>query len=224
MEKGGVTRPKETLTESAQELKCSKCNLIASNDSESNLRNIHEWPLNQSSDDLDYSAGPVDCKRCNYQAEDGYDLDGHRWSEHEEDEDGLINCKICEENFANIGNLMKHKKLKHREKVAACQNYNANGCPFEESKCWFIHMQSNEDFKCNLCQENFISKSNFMKHRISKHRDLVQFCRNNEDCEYNKTWSSVSNSSLSKTFALGSFESLKFKSSVLSLILGQKKF
>ena len=79
---------------------------------------------------------------------------------------------------------MKHKKLKHREKVAACQNYNANGCPFEESKCWFIHMQNNEDFKCNLCQENFISKSNFMKHRIRKHRDLVQFCRNNEDCEY----------------------------------------
>ena len=43
----------------------------------------------------------------------------------------------------------------------------------------------------------------------------------------NKTWSLVSNSSLSKTFALGSFESLKFKSSVLSLqrslILGQKK-
>ena len=47
-----------------------------------------------------------------------------------------------------------------------------------------------------------------------------------------KTWSSVSNSNLSKTFALGSLESLKFRSSVLSLqrsfslkfILGQKKF
>ena len=102
-------------------------------------------------------------------------------------------------------------------KVAVGQNYNANDCPFEESKGWFIHMQSNEDFKCNLCQENFISKSNFMKHRISKHRDLVQFCRNNEDCEYNKTWSSVSNSSLSKTFALGRLESLMLRTSVLSL-------
>ena len=47
----------------------------------------------------------------------------------------------------------------------------------------------------------------------------------------NKTWSSVSNSNLTKTFVLGSLESLKFWSSVLSLqrsfslklILGQNK-
>ena len=47
-----------------------------------------------------------------------------------------------------------------------------------------------------------------------------------------KTWSSVSNSSISKTFALGSLESIKFRSSIsslqrsfsLRLILGQKQF
>ena len=39
----------------------------------------------------------------------------------------------------------------------------------------------------------------------------------NEVLKQNKTWSSVSNSNLSKTFALGSSESLKFRSSVLSL-------
>ena len=79
---------------------------------------------------------------------------------------------------------MKHKKLKHREKVNFCQHYNATGCPFEDSKCWFLHIKSNENFKCNICEENFLNKSNFMKHRISKHRDLVQFCRNNEECEF----------------------------------------
>ena len=48
----------------------------------------------------------------------------------------------------------------------------------------------------------------------------------------NKTWSSVSNSKFSKTFVLGSLESVKFRSFVLSLqrsfslkfILGEKKF
>ena len=36
MEKGGVNISKETQTESAQELKCSECNFMASNDSELN--------------------------------------------------------------------------------------------------------------------------------------------------------------------------------------------
>ena len=49
------------------------------------------------------------------------------------------------------------------------------------------------------------------------------------DMIYNKTWSSVSNSNLSKPFALGSLESLKFilslqRSFSLKFILGQKKF
>ena len=58
-----------------------------------------------------------------------------------------------------------------------------------------------------------------------------EFLENLEDYRYNKTWSSVSNSSLSKTFALDSLQNLKFRTSVSSLqrsfslkfILGQKK-
>ena len=138
----------------------------------------------QCSDDLDYSAGPIDCKRCDYQAEDGYDLDGHKWSEHEEDEDGSILCKFCDETFANVGNLMKHKKLKHREKVAICLNYNENGCPYEDRKCWFLHIKNNEEFKFNICDENFQPKSKFMKHRKNHHTEMVKFCTNNEECVF----------------------------------------
>ena len=79
---------------------------------------------------------------------------------------------------------MKHKKLKHREKVAICLNYNANGCPFEDKKCWFLHMQSNEDFKCNICDESFQTKSKFMNHRKNQHREMVQLCKNNEECVF----------------------------------------
>ena len=191
LEKEKIRKSKETQTENSQELKCSECNFEASNDSELNwhMGKIHGWPLNQSTGDLDYSAGPIDCKRCDYQAEDGYDLDAHRWSEHEEDEDGQIICKICEEKFASVGNLMKHKKLKHREKVSVCQNYNTNGCPFEDHKCWFLHMQSEEEFKCNICEENFKSKSDFMRHRKSNRSDMVQYCKNNKKCVFkNSCW------------------------------------
>jgi len=186
MEKRSMAVPKETQTDNNQELKCSECNFEASNVSELNwhMGKVHGWPLSQSSDDLDYSAGPIDCKRCDYQAEDGYDLDGHKWSEHEEDEDGSILCKICDETFANVGILMKHKKLKHREKVAICLNYNANGCPYEDRKCWFLHIKSNEEFKCNICDENFQTKSKFMKHRKNHHTEMVKFCKNNEECVF----------------------------------------
>ena len=42
-----------------------------------------------------------DCLRCEYQAIDKYDINGHRWSEHEDDEDGNINCKFCDEKVAS---------------------------------------------------------------------------------------------------------------------------
>ena len=34
--------------------------------------------------DLDLSFGPRYCNKCGYEAEDGYQVDGHLWSEHEE--------------------------------------------------------------------------------------------------------------------------------------------
>ena len=42
-------------------------------------------PNDQELDELDMSEGPRYCVKCDYQAEDGYDLDAHTWSEHEED-------------------------------------------------------------------------------------------------------------------------------------------
>ena len=42
-----------------------------------------------------------DCLRCEYQAIDKYDINGHRWSEHEDNEDGNINCKFCDEKVAS---------------------------------------------------------------------------------------------------------------------------
>ena len=66
-----------------------------------------------------------------YEAEDMYELDGHIWSGHEEDEDGTVCCNFCDE---NISNMMINIQIKHREKINFCQNFNSSGCPFEDKK------------------------------------------------------------------------------------------
>ena len=57
------------------------------------------------------------CNRCDYESEDRYELDGHLWYGHEEDEVGHVFCKFCDGKFANIPNMMMHIKIKHREKT-----------------------------------------------------------------------------------------------------------
>ena len=173
-------------TKSGFGLKCTDCNFEAKDEVElsQHMEKIHgsSNDHDKSGDDLDSSEGARDCRRCDYLAEDKYDLDGHIWSEHEEDEDGKIICKFCNEMFANLANMMKHKKMKHREKVSICKNYNDIGCPFEEKKCWFLHITNEETFKCNICDTTFESKSDFMKHRKKKHKERVQMCKNKETC------------------------------------------
>ena len=184
LEKDQQVMPKFTKSECGFELNCAECNFEATDQVElrEHMEKIHGWlnGHNQSGDDLDISEGARDCRRCDYLAEDKYDLDGHIWMEHEEDEDGQILCKFCCEKFANIANLMKHKKIKHREKVSICKNYNDIGCPFEDQKCWFLHLRYEEEFRCNICDTSFQSKSDFMKHRKTKHKEMVQMCKNKE--------------------------------------------
>ena len=58
---------------------------------------IHGWSQDQNADDLDSTGGFRNCPRCEYQAEDKFDMAGYKWSEHEDDENGNINCKFCNE-------------------------------------------------------------------------------------------------------------------------------
>ena len=62
--------------------------------------------------------------------------------------------------------MMMHKKIKHREKIDFCQNYNAGGCPFEDKKCWFLNIRNNESFKCNICEQTFIQNLNLKLNKM----------------------------------------------------------
>ena len=80
------------------------------------MENVLGESYERNVEGLDSSQGFWVCNRCEYEAEDKYDLDKHLLTKHEEDEDGNIFCKFCDEKFANIPNMMMHKKIKHREK------------------------------------------------------------------------------------------------------------
>ena len=43
-------------------------------------------------------------------------------------------------------------------------------------------MRNEEKFKCNICDITFESKHEFMKHRKLKHIEMVQMCKNNDQC------------------------------------------
>ena len=144
------------------------------------MENVHVESHENSHEDLDSSQGFRVCIRCDYKEEDRYELDGHLWYGHEEDEDGHVFCKFCDEKFVNIPNMMMHKKIKHREKIDFCQNYNAGGCPFEDKKCWFLNTRNIESFKCTICEQTFNTKSNFMQHRRVRHPEMLKICKNDE--------------------------------------------
>ena len=84
--------------------------------------------------------------------------------------------------------MMMHKKIKHKEKLDFCQNYNAGDCPFEDKKCWFLNTRNNESFKCNICEQTFNTKSHFMQHRRVHHPEMLKICKNNECIYKNGCW------------------------------------
>ena len=114
------------------------------------------------------------CRKCEYQAEDGYDLDGHFWSEHNEDES--FSCKFCDESFPSLNDLRMHKKSNHIEKVNFCSNFATSSCIYGNKKCWFVHEEETEtddEFNCNSCEKELRSAPDFLRHRKMKHPQLV---------------------------------------------------
>ena len=185
----------ETQTENGYILKCEECNFIGETERELgwHMGKHHGWPSDQKSEDMDISENaPRNCMRCNYEAEDMYDLDAHTWSEHEEAEYYTIQCKFCDEAFHTLGDMMLHKKERHAVKVIDCRNFSIGQCSFGEDKCWFVHNNTIENFKCNMCDQTFHSRSDVMKHRKNMHLDCIQNCKNILDkgsCPYkNDCW------------------------------------
>ena len=144
----------------------------------------HEW---KSSEELDLTVGPRFCNKCDYQAQIGYELDGHFWSEN--DEDDSVSCKLCDESFPFLSDLMMHKKEKHIQKVSFCRNFASRSCIYGDENCWFVHEEEPntcDEFKCTLCEREFNSASDFLRHRKTSHYQYVAICKNfiKEECAF----------------------------------------
>ena len=50
---------------------------------------IHGWSDEQKNEEIDMDYGPRYCDKCEFEAADGYELEGHIWSEHDEE---AANC------------------------------------------------------------------------------------------------------------------------------------
>ena len=126
---------------------------------------------------------------CDYEAEDKYDLDAHTWHDHEEEMDETIGCNSCDKTVSSLGQLMQHKKKKHSDKVSSCWKFSEGCCPFGEERCWFLHNNKENDFKCSICDKTFNTQKYLMIHRKSEHADTIQKCKNDGSCLFkNDCW------------------------------------
>ena len=150
----------------------------------------------EGDDELDLSFGPRFCKKCDFEAEDGYQLDGHFYSEHDDSDVDLLPCQHCDNRFASMKDLMIHKKIEHVDNVSKCWHFMNGFCPFGDERCWFGHEnetkeidgQEHKEIKCNICGEMLNSKTNFMKHRKIEHESSLKSCKLYEkgNCTYNE--------------------------------------
>ena len=152
----------------------------------------------KDSEDLDLSFGPRFCKKCDHEAKDGYQLDAHHWSEHdEENEDNFVfHCQQCDERFKTLKDLMIHKKIKHVENVDFCWHFSSGFCSWGE-RCWFKHeLNSHENkreqdmklMKCNICDKTFNAKKHLMIHIKNEHEENIEICKlfQKGNCSYNE--------------------------------------
>ena len=142
--------------------------------------------IEKDSEELDLSFGPRYCKKCGHEAEDGYQLDAHHWSDHDDGDDpNCFDCQRCDESFTTLKDLMTHKKKKHVENVDMCWHYLNGACPFGEY-CWFKHENESKEskneskiitIKCNICEKTFKERYSFMKHKIKEHEENIEVCK-----------------------------------------------
>ena len=87
--------------------------------------------------------------------------------------------------FDGYFNLMNHRKLLHPSNKK-CRNF-PDSCNFG-NQCWYVHEEKMDidppihkqddvsGFTCNLCDQTFREKANFMKHKKDKHTGSNRPC------------------------------------------------
>ena len=92
-------------------------------------------------------------------------------------------CFTCKMDFDGFFNLMNHRKSVHPSNKQ-CRNYATGRCT-RGSDCWYVHSEKSENedifenFKCDLCAEQFKGRGDFMRHKNFRSRQWgssLTFC------------------------------------------------
>ena len=166
--------------------------------------------IEKDSEELDLTFGPRYCKKCGHEAEDGYQIDAHYWSEHDGGDDpNFFYCQQCDESCSTLKELMAHKKKNHAEIVDICWHFLNGACPFGEY-CWFKHENASEErkkeskvqtIKCNICGKTLQDRNSFMIHKRKEHDENIETCKlfQKGNCTYHeKCWFLHKNSKIDK--------------------------
>ena len=138
----------------------------------------------------------IRCEECEFPADDMNDLVYHMYEFHPiEDNEIGIKCYYCSNKFITKSELMMHRKQFHDEKVRVCNGFSDGKCVFGDD-CWYSHNPDNEvlleDYTCNICDNIFKDKSEYMHHRKKEHKEKVLNCKhgNNGGCHFGhgKCW------------------------------------
>ena len=133
----------------------------------------------------------IRCEECEFPAECMNDLVYHMFEFHtleDKDKDQSYKCNFCSHKFISKNELMMHKKTDHSEKVQLCIHFSDGVCTYG-NRCWFSHevkSLSECDYNCNCCEKTFMTNSELMRHKKSKHKEKVQDCKNHikNKCQY----------------------------------------
>ena len=122
------------------------------------------------------------CKLCDFEADDVYELDAHWFSTR--CGDSLLHCHYCDRNYLTKGDLMKHRKRNHPEKVNSCLHFFGGGCDRGADTCWYSHKSTSAsraidlpEFKCNNCDKVFVNKFEYIHNRKVDHKESVPYCK-----------------------------------------------
>ena len=170
LEAGKEINQKSSQAGVDNDLKCEECDFVAGNKTElsRHLNEDHGWPLDRDPDDLNMTNGTRFCSKCDYEAENGYDMYGHKWGEHNDQDLESLRCNYCDLTFSSLRELMYHKKEKH-------------ACTWKDYEIGDEHFQSENaevvtQFPCHLCPKWCKSENEFALH-TKQHIEKCRFCR-----------------------------------------------
>ena len=168
-----------------EEFKCSKCSRQFET-SETHLQ--HEEAAHNEPEKFG-------CIECDYETFDEQNIENHLKLAHSPGEEVNFKCVSCAQGFKAKSSLIRHRINAHGKSKVKCRNKADKSCKWGDNNgedCLYDHSDSEtpnltKKLECNSCEECFSYKSQFLKHRKSKHPETVPDCKslkNGETCTF----------------------------------------